>query len=75
MSDAISDFMVHINDDLYPAERSLLEADLRRASCVVSAHIPDGMPHLMMVVYDSECTHAREILGQVRNMGVHATML
>jgi hypothetical protein len=53
----------------------LLEADLRRASCVVSAHIPNGMPHLMMVVYDSECTHAREILGQVRNMGVHATML
>jgi hypothetical protein len=75
MSDAISDFMVHINDDLYPGERRLLEADLRRAGCIVSAHIPDAMPHLMMVVYDSECIHAREILGQVRNMGVHATML
>jgi hypothetical protein len=75
MSNAISDFMVHIDDELYPGERRLLEADVMNGACVVSAHIPDSTPHLMMVVYDSECTHAREILGQVRNMGVHATML
>jgi len=75
MSNALTDFMVHINDDLYPGERRLLEDDLLGGGCVVSAHIPDRLPHLMLVVYDSECTRARDILGQVRNMGVHASML
>ena len=75
MSNAIADFMVHLNDDLYPGERQLLEHDLRAGACVVSAHIPDWAPHLLLVVYDSECTHARDILGRVRGMGVHASML
>jgi hypothetical protein len=29
----------------------------------------------MMVVYDSECRKAREILGQVRKFGLNASML
>lgn len=75
MSNAISDFMVHINDDLYTGERRFLEDCVRGEDCIVSAYIPDRTPHLMMVVYDSECRKAREILGQVRKFGLNVSML
>jgi hypothetical protein len=75
MSNAISDFMVHIEEHLSPEQRHSLEASLRGDSCVISAAIQPNTPHLMMVVYDSECTQARRILGAVRDQGWHASML
>ena len=75
MSNAISDFMVHIEEQLSTEQRNNLEASLRDNSCVISAAIPPNTPHLMMVVYDSECTQAKHILGAVRDKGLHASML
>lgn len=75
MGQALADFMLHIQDDLYPGERIVLEEGVRANGCVVSAHIPARLPHLMWVVYDSECAHARDILGQVRSLGVRASLL
>jgi len=75
MSNAISDFMVHIEEHLSAEQKSDLEARLRGDNCVISAAILPNTPHLMMVVYDSECTQARQILGAVRNQGLHASML
>lgn len=75
MSDAISDFMVHVEESLNPRQLRALERDARRNPCVIGAAFPDRTPHLMMVVYDSECTHAKNILERVRSAGVHASML
>jgi hypothetical protein len=75
MSNAISDFMVHIEEHLSAEQRRSLEASLRGDNCVISAAIPPNTPHLMLVVYDSECTQARHILGAVRDQGLHASLL
>ncbi len=75
MSEAISDFMVHIDEHLNQQESRQLVNHVRSDNCVISAAFPERTPHLMMVVYDSECTHARDILSHVREAGVHATML
>jgi len=75
MSYALSDFMVHVDESLDVDERSKLEDIVRGDGCVISAAFPQRTPHLMMVVYDSECTHAKDILGHVRDTGLHATML
>ncbi|OYY94404.1 MAG: hypothetical protein B7Y41_06070 [Hydrogenophilales bacterium 28-61-23] len=75
MSDAISDFMVHMNESLSAEEIKKLEDGVREHICVISADVPKHTPHLMMVVYDCECTHATNILGHVRSTGIHATML
>lgn len=75
MSDAISDFMVHVDESLSADQIRELENCVHVDNCVISAAFPQHIPHLMMVVYDSECTHARDILGHVRDAGVHATML
>lgn len=75
MSDAISDFMVHVEEPLSSVGSRQLEDCVREDHCVISAAMQKNTPHLMMVVYDCECTHAREILGHVRDTGLHATML
>lgn len=75
MSDALSDFMVHVDESLGVDERSKLEDVVRSDDCVISAAFPQHTPHLMMVVYDCECEHAQDILGHVRDTGLHATML
>lgn len=75
MSDAISDFMVHVEENLSANQLRSLEDDVREKPCVIGAAFPAHAPHLMMVVYDSECAHAKDILDHVRTTGVHATML
>jgi len=75
MSHAISDFMVHVDESLNAKQIRELEDGVREHLCVISAAVPQRTPHLMMVVYDSECAHATDILGHVRNRGLHATML
>ncbi len=75
MSEAISDFMVHFDETLNPQQRRQLEDSVRRDDGVISASVPSHTPHLMMVVYDSERTHARDILSHVRHAGLRASML
>ena len=75
MGYALSDFMVHVDESLDADERSKLVDIVRDDGCVISAAFPQSTPHLMMVLYDCECTHAQEILGHVRDTGLHATML
>jgi len=75
MGYALSDFMVHVDESLDVDERSKLVDIVRGDGCVISAAFPQSAPHLMMVLYDSECTHAKDILDHVRDTGLHATML
>jgi hypothetical protein len=75
MSNSISDFMIHVDENLTLDERYKLEDIVRGDSCVISAAFPQHTSHLMMVAYDNECTHAKEILDHVRDAGMHATML
>ncbi len=75
MSESISDFMVHVNENLTAEQLRQLEACVHDDQCVISAAFPQSTPHLMMVVYDNECTHAKDILGHVREQGVRAIML
>jgi hypothetical protein len=75
MSEAISDFMVHVNENLSAEEIQQLECCIHDDQCVISAGFSKHAPHLMTVVYDTECTHAKNILGHVRETGLHATML
>ena len=75
MSQAISDFMVHVDESLNADELSRLEQSVHGDACVISAGFSPHAPHLMTVVYDCECTHAKDILGHVREEGYHATML
>lgn len=75
MSESISDFMVHVSGGLSADDHRHLEECVHEDPCVISAGFSQHTPHLMTVVYDCECTHARDILDHVRDAGMHATML
>lgn len=75
MSEAISDFMVHVAQNLNAEESKHLEDCVHNDPCVISAGFSQHAPHLMAVVYDCECTYAKEILDHVRDTGTHAIML
>ena len=75
MSESISDFMVHVGGGFNAEDHRHLEECVHDDPCVISAGFSQHAPHLMTVVYDCECTHARDILDHVRATGVHATML
>ena len=60
MSDAISDFMVHVGGTLSAEGHRQLEQHVQEDNCVISAGFSRHAPHLMTVVYDSECTHAKD---------------
>jgi hypothetical protein len=75
MSESISDFMVHVGGGLSAEDHRHLEECVHDDPCVISAGFSHHASHLMTVVYDCECTHARDILDHVRDTGRHATML
>ncbi len=75
MTNTMSDFMVHVDESLDKKERETVEDYVRAHACVISASIPPRTPHLMLVVYDSDCSSAGQILGHVRDRGLHGIML
>lgn len=75
MSESISDFMLHVGENLSVEAHRRLEDYVHDDACVISAGFSKHADHLMTVVYDCECTHAKDILDHVRETGAHATML
>ena len=69
------DILVHVDADLSQPDQESLENTLREIPGVFSAHIPAGKPHLMLVDYNPDWTSSRNIMGTVRDRGLHAQMV
>ena len=68
----ISDFLVHIDETLNQPALESIEDDIRRGRGVVSAGHHAHTPHLVQVLYDSDQTRMAQIVGEVRQHGLHA---
>ena len=75
MSESISDFMVQVGGSFSVEDHRHLEECVNDDQCVISAGFSKHAPHLMTVVFDCECTQARDIIDHVRATGVHAPIL
>ena len=75
MDTSIADVLVHIDELLSKEERTRLEEEIRKNECVVCASVPAGKMHLMLVLYNPECTTAKDILDKVKQQGVHAELV
>lgn len=67
-----TDFIVHIDETLNQPALELVENEIRQSKGVVSAGHRSDKPHLVQVVYDSDETRMAEIVGDVRQHGLHA---
>jgi cell division protein FtsX len=76
MSDIqLSDVTIHIDKDATSDDRAKVEAALRGLDDVVSVHMPDDKPHLVVVEYNSEKTSSGVMLAAVREIVGHAELI
>lgn len=76
MSDIqLSDVTIHIDRETTNEDRSKVESALRGLADVVSVHMPDDKPHLIVVEYNPEKTNSGVMLAAVREIVGHAELI
>ncbi|MBI5041783.1 MAG: ATP-binding protein [Gammaproteobacteria bacterium] len=75
MDISMADVMIHIDETLSAESLKKLEETMREDECVISAGVPSGNAHLMLVAYNPECVAAADILARVKSTGVHAELV
>ncbi len=71
----IADVMIHIDETLPRESLTKIEDDLRQNECVISASVPTGKEHLMLVAYNPRCISATDILARVGGKEIHAELI
>ena len=71
----IADVMIHIDETLPRDALTKLENTVREDECVISASVPTGKEHMMLVAYNPDCTTATDILSRVSKQGIHAELV
>jgi hypothetical protein len=75
MDISIADVVVHIDESLSKEVLAKLENAVRKDECVVSASVPSGKSHLMLVAFNPDCTSSKNILFTVTKQGAHAEVV
>lgn len=76
MSDIkLADVTIHIDAETSSEIRSEVEAALRGLSDVVSVHMPEDKPHLVVVEYNPDKVSSGVVLGAVREIAGHAELI
>lgn len=75
MEISIADVLVHIDESLSKDALKKLENAVRKEECIISASIPSGKIHLMLVAYNPNCSSGKKILLNVKEQGLHAELI
>lgn len=75
MNTRLNDVIVHINEVLDEDALHYLEDGVRQDAGVVSVGHNPEKPHMLMVVYDSDSTHASSLLHSFQERGLHAQVI
>ena len=67
--------VVHIDEELPPQERQILETSLTDTRGIHNAQTNAQRQHLMLVDYDAEQVHSGQLLNEVRQHGYHAQLV
>lgn len=75
MNTQLNDVIVHVNEGLDEDTLHRLEDEVRQVAGVVSVGHNPEKPHTLMVVYDSDTTHASSLLHSFKERGLHAQVV
>jgi hypothetical protein len=76
MSDiTLTDVTLHIDKAVNATTRKQVENGLRGLKGVVSVHMPEDKPHLIVVEYNPDETSATHLLALVEELAGHAEMI
>ena len=71
----MADIVIHINENTDHDQRVALADKVRAHDGVMSADLHDEKPHLMIVEFNPEQVHAKDLLQVVLGEGVHAQLV
>ncbi len=71
----LADVTIHIDKNLDAEDRVQLEDALRAMEGVVSVHMAEKTPHLLVVGYNTELTSSKDILATVTAKDGHAELV
>jgi myo-inositol-hexaphosphate 3-phosphohydrolase len=69
------DVTIHVDETLPEEQREVLVDKVREHDGVVSVGNHADKPHLLVVEYNPDKVNSQEILGFVKNQGVHAELI
>ena len=69
------DVTIHIDKDASGDDRAKVESALRRLDDVVSVHMPEDKPHLVVVEYNPDKVGSGVVLAAVREIVGHAELI
>jgi hypothetical protein len=76
MSDIkLIDVTIHIDKDVDSDTRQRIDAALRTKTGVVSVHMPNDKPHLLVVEYDPDATDSSNMLAAVQQVAGSAQLI
>ena len=76
MSDiTLTDVTIHIDKDTDTDTRQNVESGLRVINGVVSVHMPEDKPHLIVVEYNPDVTSSSHLLTMVQELAGHAELI
>jgi hypothetical protein len=75
MGRALTDIVVHVDEELNEETIRLLEEEMRANDGVISVCQGQPRSHLLMVVYDAEVARAANLLPCFAARGLHAQLV
>jgi hypothetical protein len=71
----LTDVTIHIDKDADNDTRQRIDAALRTKDGVVSVHMPNDKPHLLVVEYNPDTTNSANMLDTVKQVAGHAELI
>lgn len=71
----MADVMIHINENVAHDRRVEIADAIRGHGSVMGVAHHDEKPHLLIVEYDPQGVHAKDLLQVALDMGVHAQLV
>ncbi len=71
----MADVVIHINEDVGHDRRVEIADAIRGHDSVMGVAHHDEKPHLLIVEFDPQGVHAKDLLQVALNMGVHAQLV
>ena len=71
----MADVVIHINESVDHDQRTAIADTVRAHKGVMAVSHHDEKPHLMIVEFDPDQVHAKELLQVTVDQGVHAQLI
>ena len=72
---SLADVTLHVDENMDKGTRAKLENDLRSQDGVVSVHLSEQTPHLIVVTYDPDHARSKDVLRTVLQDHLHAELI